>query len=124
MRLLSVILIIASLLQASPLRACTIEKVITGNSCHDVDLVAAETSAGTVNDQLPVGCPEHGQPCVCKSEKSSSTDSKQVIPAHKLFACMPLIQLLAQAETTLTKAVVAPHDPATHLSSVNLPLLI
>jgi hypothetical protein len=123
MRPLSVILMIALLLQTSSLRACVIEKVVTGSNCHDIDLAGEHPAASELTSEAPAGCPDHSDSCVCKTERHSSGDYKQVGPVFNLFAHVSPIVLPTRS---LTSAAVPPELAGRAISPlpVNLPLLI
>jgi hypothetical protein len=124
MRLLSAILIIASLVQASPLRACVLEKAITGSSCHDEDFAAGTASHGSVAAPVPADCADHEQACACRTEKNTSRDAKQVASSHTLFLSLLPPPVLMDSNTPPTVADSLRPIPSIALSSVNLPLLI
>jgi hypothetical protein len=122
MRPLSVILMIAVLLQASSLRACVIEKVVTGSNCHGVDLPGEHPAATELTPEAPAGCPDHSDSCVCQTERHSSGDYKQVGPVFNAFPHVSSILL----PTCNPISAAVPSDLAGRSISplpVNLPLL-
>jgi hypothetical protein len=123
MRPLSIILMIAFLLQASSQRACVIDKIVTGSNCHDVGVIEEHSSKSGFTDTVPADCPDHSDACVCNMEKHSSGDYTHVAPVFHVFQHIPPILLpnrtpmLAPVPPDLADRLIIPLP-------VNLPLLI
>ena len=123
MRVLSAILILATFLQASPLRACVIEEAVTGNSCHDSQLGVADKSMSGIDAPVSVDCPDDGHSCICKAEKSTASQSQQPAAVNTLFASTLAVHVPVLARAFA--GMMPQRSLATaERSAVNLPLLI
>ena len=94
-RLVNLLLAVAMLAQVSPLRACMVEDLLFGASCHDHDEYASADADGSP-------CPPHSDDapdsplCMCKSEKSflGERSAKILIAPVAPISSLPLTMLV------------------------------
>ena len=121
------VLVVAVLVQYSPMRLCALERVTLGSNCHDRESSGIGGSHDDTDDEHTCGNGTGAggeQRCICEQPKIVGGQQRAAYSAVDLNGHVVVVTVVEDATAGTTFAIPDPGPPRNLRASVQLPLLI